>query len=464
MDAVKQPQSNGDNFSHRQNGPSPKSPMLRKIFSTSSISDKSSAAEDDQSRQQRRSLTDLNQSKSAAPTAEPNASWLPHQPKKGMSKPLPPKLSSEPGSNKPSEQKILNPYKPKNDSLQNDLPKVEKHTALNFNILSPLPLNQRRGRSLSDFEKSGDDIPLVVMMPMSVKGTQESDLSLRPSAPIQLVLPPKLKEKQIQVPPNLLRQALQQPHTPPRPVRARRIGRRTRWLIPADHPCKIAWDVMTILISFLSAFHTHSSIRDRSFGRSPFLIFCETWFAIDILLNFVTEHKTSEGTVLRDGKSIWARYLTTWFAVDVLSLLPWEALYVKPIIDMQNRRGFFKKSFFRTRAVVRVTRVLRGRHFRLFGKVARHTKGWGVGARRLLRLLIKYVPKYLLFFRNMKGAIMVRTLRLMHWLHKLIKVYKKGDDETSSLTQMDEDWTDEEEEDEDGWELQPEDDHEDVPY
>eukprot|EP00541_Cyclophora_tenuis_P012158 CAMPEP_0116550840 /NCGR_PEP_ID=MMETSP0397-20121206/5642_1 /TAXON_ID=216820 /ORGANISM="Cyclophora tenuis, Strain ECT3854" /LENGTH=202 /DNA_ID=CAMNT_0004075699 /DNA_START=599 /DNA_END=1210 /DNA_ORIENTATION=- len=167
-----------------------------------------------------------------------------------------------------------------------------------------------------------------------------------------------------------------------------------------------------------------------------------------MLLNFVTEHKASDGVVLRDGKSVWARYLTTWFAVDLLSLLPWESLYVKPIVEMQKRRGFFKKTFFRTRAVIRVTRVLRGRHFRLFGKVARQTKHAGVGARRLLRLIIRYVPKYLLFFRHMKGALAVRTLRQVHWVHKLIKAFAapkvKLDDDTVSLTYVD-DYDDSEE-------------------
>ena len=198
---------------------------------------------------------------------------------------------------------------------------------------------------------------------------------------------------------------------------------RSKWLIPADHPFKIVWDVLTICLSFLSVYNLHGAIRDRKFGPSPLVVFCDTWFLIDILLNFVTEHKTSDGKVLRDGKSVWARYLTTWFVIDVLSLLPWEMLYVKPVIEMQKRRGFFKKTFFRTRAVVRVTRVLRGRHFKLFGKVARQTKHAGVGARRLLRLLIKYVPKYLLFYRHMKGVWAVRTLRQLHWAHKIRKAF-----------------------------------------
>jgi hypothetical protein len=102
-----------------------------------------------------------------------------------------------------------------------------------------------------------------------------------------------------------------------------------------------------------------------------------------------------------------------------------------------------------------VTRVLRGRHFRLFGKVAKHTRHAGVGANRLLRLLIKYVPKYLLFYRNMKGVLAVRVLRQVHWMRKFMRNFVakrvvKTDDATDSLTleEMDEDFYWEGEEDE----------------
>lgn len=228
---------------------------------------------------------------------------------------------------------------------------------------------------------------------------------------------------------------------------------RSKWLIPADHPVKILWDMLTVALSIWGARSTHASIRDRSFGHSTFVMFCEVWFLFDILLNFVTEHKTSEGHVIRDGKAVWARYLTTWFVVDALSLVRWEALYVKPIIEMQNRRNFFKKTFFRSRAVIRVTRVLRGRHLKLLRKVASRTRHAGVGANRLLRLLIKYVPKYLLFYRNMKGVLAVRTLRMVHWLRKVRKSLlkeKKEDDDTYSLS--------EEEYEEEEYELEEDDD------
>merc|ERR1712125_215844 len=97
----------------------------------------------------------------------------------------------------------------------------------------------------------------------------------------------------------------------------------------------------------------------------------------------VTESKSSTRTY-KDFPTVCARYLTTWFFIDAIPLIPWERHYIKPIVDLQKRRGFLKKSFFRTKAVIRVTRVLRGRHFRMLGKVAQTTKHVGVGIRRLL--------------------------------------------------------------------------------
>jgi hypothetical protein len=218
--------------------------------------------------------------------------------------------------------------------------------------------------------------------------------------------------------------------------------RKSRWLIPAEHPFKVLWDVVTIVFSIAYSYATHVAIRDRKFGASPFLTFCDMWFLVDIVLNFVTERKIADGVFLRDHRSICARYLTTWFAIDALSLFPWESLYVQPIIAMQNRRGFFRKNFFRSRAALRVTSNLRGHHFRWFGKVARHTKQHGVGASRLLRLIIKYTPKYLLFFRNMKGVVAFRLLRQVHWCRRFCKNMSLEKDEaaTSSLTREDMDF------------------------
>jgi hypothetical protein len=206
--------------------------------------------------------------------------------------------------------------------------------------------------------------------------------------------------------------------------RLRRLERinnppRSWWIcIPADHPVKVVWDIMTMIWAALGAYRTHVRIRDRVFEQSPLIILTEIWFTVDILLNFITEHKTRQGEVIRDGKAVWARYLTTWFIVDILSLIPWESIYVKPIVEKIKRRNFFQKTFFRSKAVIKVSRVLRGRHIKLFGKVSKRS---GVSLNKLVALVIRYLPKYMLFLRNMRGALVIRGLRAIHWLHNMYK-------------------------------------------
>merc|ERR1711933_67001 len=88
-----------------------------------------------------------------------------------------------------------------------------------------------------------------------------------------------------------------------------------------------------------------------------------------------------------------------WFVIDILSLFPAENLYVKPVVEMQKSRGFFKRNFFRTKAAVKVTKILKGWHLRVFG------------IPKLLKRIIKYVPKYIVFLRNMKVIVALRILR-----------------------------------------------------
>jgi len=188
---------------------------------------------------------------------------------------------------------------------------------------------------------------------------------------------------------------------------------RRRWLIPEDHAFKIVWDILTLIVSIAQAHATHAAIRDRQFNTSPFIAFFKVWYVIDIILNFFTERKTTGpngSVILREPTKVWAKYLTSWFVIDILSLFPAEKLYLKPIVEMQRSRGFFKRNLFRTKAVVKVTKILKGWHFRMFGKVAKRTTGV-LGIPKLLKRIIKYVPKYVMYLRNMKVIIALRVLR-----------------------------------------------------
>mmetsp|Transcript_65618 Transcript_65618/g.77128 ORF Transcript_65618/g.77128 Transcript_65618/m.77128 type:complete len:601 (-) Transcript_65618:70-1872(-) len=199
------------------------------------------------------------------------------------------------------------------------------------------------------------------------------------------------------------------------------------WLLPCDHPFKVIWDICTVLISILGSYIRHTNIRDRDYDKSKHFhlgLFIDLWFVIDILLNFITQYKSTDehGNVvmLQDPMSVAARYLTSWFFIDVISLVPWELIYVKPLVEQQKRRNFFQKSFGRSKAVIRVTRILRGRHFKMFGRVARQTKTYAnFGSAKLLNRIIRYAPKYWMFYKNMRSIILVRTMRQLNSLSKV---------------------------------------------
>ena len=58
--------------------------------------------------------------------------------------------------------------------------------------------------------------------------------------------------------------------------------------------------------------------------------------------------------------------------------------------------------------------------------VTKETKKIGVGGKRLLHLIIKYLPKYILFYRNMKAVLALRALRLIHFSRKIFKNAKSN--------------------------------------
>ena len=188
--------------------------------------------------------------------------------------------------------------------------------------------------------------------------------------------------------------------------------RPTKWLIPVNHPLKILWDVVTVLLSIYNVYLTHAAIRDRRFQSHPGIL--EVWFIVDILLNFCTQRQASNsGTVYTTWQAVWARYLTSWFVIDVLALFPAERLYIQPIIELQRKRKFWAKVFRRTKVATKVTtRVLQSGHVPwIVRALVKFTSRPLRELINLIRTCVKYIPKYIMFVRNTKGVILVRALR-----------------------------------------------------
>lgn len=197
------------------------------------------------------------------------------------------------------------------------------------------------------------------------------------------------------------------------------INSQARRCIPADHPLKLLWDVGTVILSCLHAYRTHVSIASRNYDASTGYWFLNAWFVLDIVLNFLTEHRLGH-QVLRTPSAVAARYLTTWFVIDVLALVPGEWLFVRPVVQRLQARKRWRKWLSRTQTVTRVTAkvVPRWNHVRLLSALGRRHVGLG-GVARAVKAAIYYIPKYILFLRNMKAVAAVRLLRQYHWMRKV---------------------------------------------
>jgi hypothetical protein len=199
----------------------------------------------------------------------------------------------------------------------------------------------------------------------------------------------------------------------PHPRNSPRSRRRKRFcvrLIPATHAFKLTWDIITFALSLWNAYLTHVAIRDRSFDYNRTRFVTEVWFAIDILLNFITERRV-HGTTLTTFQSVSAYYLTTWFVIDVLSLLPGELLFVSPVIQRLQKRKRITVYWNRIKLIGRWTRkLIRDPHVRHASVLYTRRKGVRA-ASKMVRLLTFYIPKYFMFIRNMKAVIGFRILR-----------------------------------------------------
>uniref|UniRef100_A0A7S1BQA9 Uncharacterized protein n=1 Tax=Corethron hystrix TaxID=216773 RepID=A0A7S1BQA9_9STRA len=210
---------------------------------------------------------------------------------------------------------------------------------------------------------------------------------------------------------------------------------RSYWVpIPANHPLKIVWDTLTILLSIsVGVYTTHASMRDLCFphllnnscvvGRDSLPLFfgyfsgstvvtlMDLWCVADIVLNFLTVNENS--------------YLMTWFFVDVISMLSWEVIYVQPIFNAIRRERILSKAVGFTRKF-----PLFKRRWSQLVRLSFLAKAVGSGPTRLIR----FAPKYFVFAGKMKVVIGFRMLRYVRLVKRLLKNLKTaGENDRQSL-------------------------------
>jgi len=231
---------------------------------------------------------------------------------------------------------------------------------------------------------------------------------------------------------------------------------RTEAPIRPDHPLKITWDILTFFLSMtVGLYFFHASIENRCYHEDlrnclhlhhqtssdnnqmmqiPTLnvdgrelnvigIFVECWFMIDILLNFFTRDFSLVGsTQVECWRDVVIRYLTTWFAIDILAFIPWERFVVQRIVATMAKWRPLRKAVHRGGVIIRATpqvvRNLRIGNIRKFLRVAKHS---GLGRVKLFSKILRCVPQYSLFYRKLKGVLIIRALRQLHWGTKIYK-------------------------------------------
>jgi len=199
--------------------------------------------------------------------------------------------------------------------------------------------------------------------------------------------------------------------------------------IRGNHPLKIFWDTLTILLSIsVGVYTTHASIRDLCFphllnnkcvvGRDGLPLFfgyfsgstvvtlMDLWCVADIIFNFLTANGNTS-------------YLKTWFLVDVISMLSWEVIYVQPIFNEIRRKRIISKAIGFTRKWP----IFKKRWSHLV-RLSFLAKAVGSGPTRLIR----FAPKYFVFAGKMKAVIVLRILRYVRLGRRLLKNLKATDE------------------------------------
>ena len=106
-----------------------------------------------------------------------------------------------------------------------------------------------------------------------------------------------------------------------------------RWfLFYPDDKVRKFWDILQTLFILVQATVTpldlaFPKIREKDFGYSMFLYSIDIFFAIDILMNFITAFENQYEEIIDDRFSIFNNYLTGWFIVDFVSIFPLDFIF-----------------------------------------------------------------------------------------------------------------------------------------
>ena len=91
---------------------------------------------------------------------------------------------------------------------------------------------------------------------------------------------------------------------------------------------KTVWDWLVLILTLYTAVVAPFVVSFQYSSNSLviFNLFVDTFFIVDVALNFKTTYCGKEGEIIVNSKMICMNYLKSWFAVDFVAALPYGVL------------------------------------------------------------------------------------------------------------------------------------------
>ena len=133
------------------------------------------------------------------------------------------------------------------------------------------------------------------------------------------------------------------------------------FIILPDDPFKATWDVINMLLILFVCVTTPARIaflEDDDFAWTLTSACVDTFFLVDLVLNFFSAYHDKQLNLIDDRKKIAKRYLKGWFLVDIFSILPISLITRSGDYNSLARIARFPK-LYRLVKIMRLVRILK---------------------------------------------------------------------------------------------------------
>lgn len=145
-----------------------------------------------------------------------------------------------------------------------------------------------------------------------------------------------------------------------------RLGNMYSYLLNPNSQFVQYWDLTTsvclVFTTFVTPFEVGMNLETKVDGLFIVNQIVNSFFIIDIFVQFFLPTKGKDGELMRKHKAIACKYLKGWFGLDVVSVLPLDVLQVSGVLSGGNPslvRGFRLLRILRLIKLIRIVRASR---------------------------------------------------------------------------------------------------------